>query len=109
MFWRNIFQNCRIFLPKTTVKPVLVATSIKNATCIKQTCNQFPEKENALKCTCIKQTPVLNKCSLIIPKVLATGWTVIANANAFPPNFRIWGCIEVDIFTEKSLFDEKIQ
>ena len=36
------------------VKLVLVATSIKQATCIKQTCIQFPRKENTLKCACIK-------------------------------------------------------
>ena len=50
-----------------TVKPVLVATFIKQATCIKQACRQFPKKENALKCTCIKQTPVLSKHFLFIP------------------------------------------
>ena len=38
-----------------TVKPVLVATSIKQATCIKQACVQFPKQANTLKCTCIKQ------------------------------------------------------
>ena len=31
------------------VKPVLVATSIKQATCIKQACIQFPKQANMLK------------------------------------------------------------
>ena len=38
-----------------TVKPVLVATSVKQATCIKQACIQFPKQANTLKCTCLKQ------------------------------------------------------
>ena len=50
-----------------TVKPVLVATSIKQATCIKQACSQFPRQENTWKCTCIKQAPVLSKHILFIP------------------------------------------
>ena len=54
-----------------TVKPVLVATSIKQATCIKQACIQIPKQANALKCTCIKQAPVLSKQILIVPSVLA--------------------------------------
>ena len=37
-----------------TVKPVLMATSIKQATCFKQARIQFPKKANTLKCTCIK-------------------------------------------------------
>ena len=52
---------------KCTVKPVLVATSIKQATCIKQACIHVPKKENTLKCTCIKQAPVLSKHILIVP------------------------------------------
>ena len=32
------------FSIKSTVKPVLVATSIKQATCIEQACSQFPKK-----------------------------------------------------------------
>ena len=48
------------------VKPVLVATSVKQAACIKQACIQFPKKANTLKCTCIKQAPVLSKQILII-------------------------------------------
>ena len=51
----------------STVKPVLLATSIKQATCIKQACIQFPKEANTLKCTCIKQAPVLSKQILIIP------------------------------------------
>ena len=50
-----------------TVKPVLVATSIKKATCIKQACIHFPKKANTLKCTCIKQAPALSKQVLISP------------------------------------------
>ena len=52
---------------KTTVKPVLVATSIKQATCIKQACSLFPKQANTVKHTCIKQTLVLSKQILIIP------------------------------------------
>ena len=54
-----------------TVKPVLVAISTKRATCIKQACIQFPKQANILKCTCIKQAPVLSKQTLIIPWMLA--------------------------------------
>ena len=50
-----------------TVKPVLVATSIKQATCIKQACIQFPKQANTLKCTCIKQAPVLSKQIWTVP------------------------------------------
>ena len=53
--------------PPNTVKPVLVATSIKQATCIKQACVQFPEKANMLQHTCIMQAPVLSKHFFIIP------------------------------------------
>ena len=52
----------------TTVKPVLVATSIKQATCIKQAGIQFSKQADTLKCTCIKQAPVLSKRILIILK-----------------------------------------
>ena len=51
-----IFMVAKVFEPfkfDYAVKPVLVATSIKQATCIKQASNQFPKKENTLKCTCI--------------------------------------------------------
>ena len=54
-----------------TVKPVLVATSIKQATCIKQVCIHFMKKSNTLKLTYIKQAPVLSKHILIILLVLA--------------------------------------
>ena len=56
-----------------TVKPVIVATSIKQATCIKQAWLQFPKKANLLKFTytCIKQAPVLSKHIWIISWVLA--------------------------------------
>ena len=50
-----------------TVKPVLVATSIKQATCVKQSHIQFPKVKNTLKCTSIKQAPALSKQILIIP------------------------------------------
>ena len=50
-----------------TVKPVFVATSIKQATCIKQASVQFPKQANTLKCTYIKQAPVLSKQILIVP------------------------------------------
>ena len=46
------------------VKPVLVALSIKHATCIKQACIHFLKKAHALKGTCIKQAPVLSKQNL---------------------------------------------
>ena len=50
-----------------TVKTVLVATS-----CIKTAFTDFPPKnENTVKCTCIKQAPVLSQHILIIPKMLA--------------------------------------
>ena len=49
------------------VKPVLVATSIKQATCIKQACIQFPKQANTVKCTCIKKAPVFNKQILNVP------------------------------------------
>ena len=38
-----------------TVKPVSVATSIKQAACIEQACIEFPKLANVLKCTYIKQ------------------------------------------------------
>ena len=50
-----------------TVKPVLVATSIKQATCIKQACIQFSKQANTLKCFSIKQAPVLSKQIFIVP------------------------------------------
>ena len=52
---------------RATVKPVLVATSIKQATCVKQTSIKFPKKANTLKFTCIKQAPILSKQILFIP------------------------------------------
>ena len=52
---------------ESTVKPVLVATSIKQATCIKQACIQIPKQANTLKCIFIKQAPVLSKQILIVP------------------------------------------
>ena len=54
-------------LSTITVKPVLVSTSFKQATCIKQAHIQFPAQANTLKCTCIKQAHVLSKQILIVP------------------------------------------
>ena len=48
-----------------------MATSIKQATYIKQAYNQLPQQANKLKGTCIKQAPVLSKQFLVIPEVLA--------------------------------------
>ena len=53
-------------ISKGTVKPLLVATSIKQETRIKQACIHFPKEANSLKCTCIKQASVLSKHILII-------------------------------------------
>ena len=53
---------------RNSVKPILVATSIKQATYIKQAYIQLPQQANKLKGTCIKQAPVL---ILVIPEVLA--------------------------------------
>ena len=40
-------------------------------------CIPFPTQANPLKCTCIKQAPVLRRQILIIPRcLLTTGWTV---------------------------------
>ena len=50
----------------STVKPVLVATSIKQATCIKQACIQISKQATILKCNCIKQAPVLSKSKKIL-------------------------------------------
>ena len=49
---------------KNTVKPVLVATSIMQATCIKRLGFQFSVKTNKYKCTCIKQALALIKQAL---------------------------------------------
>ena len=46
-----------------TVKPVLVATSIKHTICVKHACSQFPKKESTLKGT----SPVSSKHILFIP------------------------------------------
>ena len=64
MYSRNLFN---VAVNRYTVKPVLVATSIKQATCIKQACIEFPKQANTLRCTCIKQAPVLSKQILIVP------------------------------------------
>ena len=54
-----------------TVKPFIVAPSVKQAACIKQAWFQFPKKANLLKFICIKQAPVLSKYIWIISWVLA--------------------------------------
>ena len=59
--------NHQIWLKNAaTVKPVFVATSIKQATCIKQACIQFPIQANTLKCTCI----TLKCLSIGTPKII---------------------------------------
>ena len=58
---RGSGQELRNHVKTNTVKPVLVATSIKRATCIKQACGQFLKKEHTLKCTYIKHASVLSK------------------------------------------------
>ena len=42
--------NSNEYTEYTTIKVVLVATSIKRATCIKQACIEFPIQVNILKC-----------------------------------------------------------
>ena len=44
-----------------TVKPVLVATFIKQATCLKRPVFPFPVVSNKYKHTCIKHVPALSK------------------------------------------------
>ena len=50
-----------------TVKPALVVTCIKQATCIEQASIRFPQRAKTLKSTCIKQASVLSKHILTIP------------------------------------------
>ena len=54
-----------------TVRPVLVTTSIKQATCIHRPVFQFPIMAYKNKFTCIKQALVLSKHFSVIPLVLA--------------------------------------
>ena len=65
----QLYVHMRMLLEMTayTVKPVLVATSIKQATCIKQASVQFPWRVTTLKSTCIKQAHVFSKHILIVP------------------------------------------
>ena len=56
---KRIWARTRQNQQSGTVKPVLVATSIKQSTCTKQAHIQFPKQANRLKRTCIKQAPVL--------------------------------------------------
>ena len=53
------FQYHRPFGLLNTVKSVVVATSTKQITRFKQACIHFPKIANTLKCTCVKQAPVL--------------------------------------------------
>ena len=54
-----------------TVKPVIVANSAKQATCIKRPVFRFLITTNKYKCTSTKQAPALSlRC------LLNTGWTV---------------------------------
>ena len=61
-----------------TVKTVIVATSVKQAICIKQACIPFPEKGK-----CMENAPVLSKhlfeaSTMVIGCLFNTGWTVLA-------------------------------
>ena len=77
-------QKSTIFKMDHTGKPVLVATSIKQATWIKQACIQFPQQANILKCTCFKQAPVFSRFWLPVRCLLNTGWTVIGSRVLLP-------------------------
>ena len=61
-----------------TVKPGLVATSIKQATCIKQAPIQFPEQANAFKCVPVlsKHLSSASRFLLSLRCLFNTGWTV---------------------------------
>ena len=50
-----------------TLKPVLVATFIKQAAYLKRPVIWFPIQTNKFKFTCIKQAPALSKLISIIP------------------------------------------
>ena len=64
--WFPCFQ--RISISELTVKPVLVATSIKQATSIKKPVVWFPiQTINKFKFTFIKQAPASSKHFSIIP------------------------------------------
>ena len=60
-------ESLAFILRAASVKPAFVATYLKQATCIKQTCIQFLQKANTLKSTFIKQAHVLSKLILSIP------------------------------------------
>ena len=61
----SIVKKVNIVKMVYTIKPILEPTSIMQAICIKQACIQFPKQANTLKCTFIKQAPVLSKQILI--------------------------------------------
>ena len=67
-FLHNILQHIDRF---NTIKLLIVATSIKQTTCIKQAWIQLPNNAITLNFTCIMQAPVLSEHFLIIPLVLA--------------------------------------
>ena len=66
---KNVTVKCDLscFKDAYTVKPVLVATSIKQATCLKRPVLQFPIVTNKTKFTCIKQAQQFS----VIPWVIA--------------------------------------
>ena len=54
------------YLWMSSAAVVISALRVKQATCIKQACTQFPNQANTLICTCIQQVPVLSEQILII-------------------------------------------
>ena len=67
---RNILSTQLFWQHSSTVKLALVASFLKQATCIKQVCIRFPETANILKFTCFKQAPIFSKHILIVTLVL---------------------------------------
>ena len=61
----------RVVKVKYTVKPVLVVTSIKQPTCIKQPEESCPEIHRLLYLNCIKQPPAFSSHILSFPWVAA--------------------------------------
>ena len=77
----NTFLTYILCLPTitTTIKTVLMATFIKHTTCIKQSCNDIPKQANTLKCTRIKQAPVLNKHIFVFAAVPTARQDTVGN------------------------------
>ena len=71
LFIHHYISAFKVHFYQNTVKHVLVAISIKQATCIKRPVFWFPIKTNKYKCTCIEQAPALSKHFSVIPSVLA--------------------------------------